>query len=63
MPITSSHTRFAGLTTNFLAIALLALPIPTHAALEQSLQNTTSQTAPQHSNSVMCLQKNDINKV
>lgn len=38
MPITPRQTRFAGLLTNCLAIALLTLPIPTHAATQQPLQ-------------------------
>ncbi len=57
MPITLSHTRLAGLTTNFLAIALLALPIPTHATLKQSLDNTASHVTLQPANAVMCLNR------
>ncbi|SNR94508.1 hypothetical protein SAMN05216255_1162 [Pseudomonas segetis] len=47
MPVTSHHTRLAGLTTNILAITLLALPIPTHAALKQPIASTIS-LATQH---------------
>ncbi|WP_339490701.1 hypothetical protein [Pseudomonas sp. EL_65y_Pfl2_R95] len=46
MPITPHHTRLAGFMSNILAIALLTLPIPTHAeaAITKSVPGSQTHT-------------------
>lgn len=50
-----SHTRQAGLLSNLLAYALLALPLPTHAYTAQALDRPSIQRAHSASCSAACL--------
>lgn len=53
MPTTHSHIRHAGALSNLLALALLTLPLPTHASstasgISQVSAHSTAQSEPSH---------------